>query len=66
MRAMVEVAAERGYAGASVELVVAQVGVSRRTFYACFESREAPGFGRYHAIRGDKADQRKARQAWPS
>jgi len=41
MRAMVEVAAERGYGGASVELVVAQAGVSRRTFYGCFDSREA-------------------------
>jgi AcrR family transcriptional regulator len=38
---MVEVAAERGYAGASVGLVVAQAGVSRRTFYGCFDSREA-------------------------
>jgi AcrR family transcriptional regulator len=38
---MVEVAGERGYAGASVGLVVAQAGVSRRTFYGCFESREA-------------------------
>ena len=39
--AMVEVVAERGYAGASVELVVARAGVSRRTFYRCFQSREA-------------------------
>jgi AcrR family transcriptional regulator len=38
---MVEVVAERGYSGASVELVVARAGVSRRTFYGCFESREA-------------------------
>jgi AcrR family transcriptional regulator len=38
--AMVEVVAQRGYAGASVELVVAQAGVSRRTFYRCFEDRE--------------------------
>jgi AcrR family transcriptional regulator len=37
---MVEVVGERGYAGASVELVVAQAGVSRRTFYRCFENRD--------------------------
>jgi AcrR family transcriptional regulator len=41
LRAMVEVVAERGYAGASLELVVAQAGVSRRTFYRCFENRDA-------------------------
>jgi AcrR family transcriptional regulator len=41
LRAMVEVVAERGYAGASVELVVGRAGVSRRTFYGCFESRKA-------------------------
>jgi AcrR family transcriptional regulator len=41
LRAMAEVAAERGYAGASVGLVVARAGVSRRTFYGCFQSREA-------------------------
>jgi len=40
LRAMVEVVAERGYADASVELVVAQAGVSRRTFYKCFGNRE--------------------------
>jgi AcrR family transcriptional regulator len=39
--AMVEVVAERGYAAASVEVVTARAGVSRRTFYRCFESREA-------------------------
>ncbi len=39
--AMVEIVAERGYAGASVELVVARAGVSRRTFYRCFAGREA-------------------------
>ena len=38
---MVEVVAERGYAAASVELVVARAGVSRRTFYRCFDGREA-------------------------
>jgi AcrR family transcriptional regulator len=38
--AMVEVVAERGYAGASIELLVAQAGVSRRTFYRCFENRD--------------------------
>ena len=41
MRAMVEVAGERGYAGATVGLVVEQAGVSRRTFYGCFDGREA-------------------------
>jgi AcrR family transcriptional regulator len=40
LHAMVEVVAEHGYAAASVELVVAEAGVSRRTFYACFENRE--------------------------
>lgn len=40
LRAMVVVVAERGYAGASLELVVAQAGVSRRTFYRCFENRD--------------------------
>jgi AcrR family transcriptional regulator len=29
---MVDVVAERGYAGASVELIVVSAGVSRRTF----------------------------------
>src|SRR5271155_5183301 len=38
---MVEVVAERGYAGSSVERVAARAGVSRRTFYASFENREA-------------------------
>lgn len=37
---MLEVVAERGYADASLELVVARAGVSRRTFYKCFESRD--------------------------
>jgi AcrR family transcriptional regulator len=41
LRAMVEAVAERGYAGASLEIVVAQAGVSRRTFYRCFENRDA-------------------------
>ncbi len=41
LRAMVEVAGERGYAGATVGLVVARAGVSRRTFYGCFDGREA-------------------------
>jgi AcrR family transcriptional regulator len=38
---MVDVVAERGYANASVELIVVRAGVSRRTFYACFASRQA-------------------------
>jgi AcrR family transcriptional regulator len=37
---MLEVAAERGYAGMSVERVVARAGVSRKTFYQYFPSRE--------------------------
>jgi AcrR family transcriptional regulator len=41
MRAMAEVAGERGYAGGTVGLVLARAGVSRRAFYECFESREA-------------------------
>jgi len=35
--AVVEVVAERGVTDASMELVLARAGVSRRTFYACFE-----------------------------
>jgi AcrR family transcriptional regulator len=38
---MVELVAKRGYAATSVQLVVARAGVSRRTFYRCFESRQA-------------------------
>ena len=38
---MVEVVAERGFAGATVGLVVARAGVSTRTFYQLFENREA-------------------------
>jgi AcrR family transcriptional regulator len=41
LRAMAEVVAERGYAGASVQIVIARAGVSRRTFYRCFQSLEA-------------------------
>ncbi len=37
---MLEVVAERGYADASLELVLAHAGVSRRTFYRCFENRD--------------------------
>jgi AcrR family transcriptional regulator len=40
LRAMMEVVAERGYAAASVEVVVVQAGVSRRTFYGCFANRD--------------------------
>jgi AcrR family transcriptional regulator len=36
IQAIVEVVAERGYAGASVGLVVERARVSRRTFYECF------------------------------
>jgi len=38
--AMVEVAAELGYIGATVAPVVARAGVSRRTFYELFDGRE--------------------------
>lgn len=38
--AMVEVAAELGYAGAAVAPVVARAGISRRTFYELFDGRE--------------------------
>ncbi len=37
LRAMVEVAAEHGFAGASVKLVTSRAGVSSRTFYEQFE-----------------------------
>jgi AcrR family transcriptional regulator len=40
LRAMAGVAAERGYGGASVGLVVSRAGVSRRTFYRFFANRE--------------------------
>jgi AcrR family transcriptional regulator/DNA-binding MarR family transcriptional regulator len=39
--AMTEVAAERGISDASIALVVARAGVSRRTFYELFGGREA-------------------------
>jgi AcrR family transcriptional regulator/DNA-binding MarR family transcriptional regulator len=38
--ALVEVAAERGVAQASVAHIVARAGISRRTFYELFEDRE--------------------------
>jgi AcrR family transcriptional regulator len=38
--AMVEVAAERGYAGVSVKLLTTRAGVSSRTFYECFAGLE--------------------------
>jgi AcrR family transcriptional regulator len=38
--AMVEVASELGFGGASVGRVVARAGVSRRTFYELFDGRE--------------------------
>jgi AcrR family transcriptional regulator len=38
--AMVEVAAEHGFLGAAVGRVVSRAGVSRRTFYELFDSRE--------------------------
>jgi AcrR family transcriptional regulator len=40
LSAMIEVAAEGGYLGASVAPVVARAGVSRRTFYELFQGRE--------------------------
>ncbi len=40
LRAMVEVVAERGFAGATVGLVSARARVSRRTFEGLFSSRE--------------------------
>lgn len=41
LSAMVDVASEVGYIDAAVAPVVARAGVSRRTFYELFESREA-------------------------
>jgi AcrR family transcriptional regulator len=41
MGAMVEVVAERGYAGASIKQVSALAGVSRQTFYDLYGTREA-------------------------
>jgi len=40
MQAMVEVVAGRGFAGASVGLVIARARISRRTFHAHFDSLE--------------------------
>jgi AcrR family transcriptional regulator len=40
LSAMVEVAAEHGFLGAAIGLVVKRAGVSRRTFYDLFEGRE--------------------------
>jgi AcrR family transcriptional regulator len=40
LAAMVALAAERGFAGATVARVVARSGVSRRTFYELFSDRE--------------------------
>jgi AcrR family transcriptional regulator len=40
LEAMVTVSADSGYGEASVERVLAQAGVSRRTFYDLFEDRE--------------------------
>ncbi len=40
LEAMVAVSAEAGYQEASVERVLAQAGVSRRTFYDLFDDRE--------------------------
>jgi AcrR family transcriptional regulator len=39
-QALVEVLAERGFAGATVGLVVGRAGVSTRTFYQCFDGLE--------------------------
>ncbi|HEY5195344.1 MAG TPA: TetR/AcrR family transcriptional regulator [Solirubrobacteraceae bacterium] len=38
--AMVEIASEQGFAGATVARIVARAGVSRRTFYELFADRE--------------------------
>ncbi len=40
LTAMVEVVAERGYAGTSLGVVLAHANVSRRAFHECFESLE--------------------------
>ncbi len=40
LRALIEVVAERGFAGANVKLVMARAGVSSRTFYGEFEGLE--------------------------
>ena len=50
---MTAVAAERGYAATHVRDVIARAGISSRTFYAYFESREACFFAAYDAIVGD-------------
>lgn len=40
MQALVDILAERGFAGANVGLVVRRAGVSTRTFYRCFNDLE--------------------------
>lgn len=40
LQALVEVVAERGFAGTTVKLVRTRAGVSSRTFYECFEGLE--------------------------
>jgi AcrR family transcriptional regulator len=40
IEAFVEIAAEHGFAGTAVERVCERTGMSRRTFYECFTSRE--------------------------
>jgi AcrR family transcriptional regulator len=40
LEAMVAVVSERGYARATVGVLCAQAGISRRSFYECFDSRE--------------------------
>jgi AcrR family transcriptional regulator len=50
LAAMTEVAAEEGYAGASVARVIERAEVSRRSFYAHFGSREECFLASYHRI----------------
>jgi AcrR family transcriptional regulator len=50
LEAMVVVCAEVGYHEASVERVIAQAGVSRRTFYDLFEDRESCFIAAYDEI----------------
>jgi AcrR family transcriptional regulator len=52
LRVMVEVANRRGYAGASVAALIAEAGVSRRTFYEHFDDRDDCIAGAIVDVRG--------------
>jgi AcrR family transcriptional regulator len=52
VRAMVDTAAERGYAETAVADVIKRAGVSRKTFYENFKSKEACFLAAYDTVSG--------------